>query len=247
MSEGFAIEQPIPESAEASSGDGGARPYARGSLASALALARASPNKGVCKSFEGRCGRSVRTGFACITHLHLGERCAKLRSAGFNNPFVLTPDLVMTVMGVMKAANYRSAKAYLEVAKRLHIECGGFWSAGLHLAYKQAKSVHRTGPASPGRSALVASWWFLREIEARHAQVSHIILDFDRLKADWKLPNSKTDHLALGTNRSHCCSCMTTARNVCPFHALVDQVDMAESFPGNSQKWLLPHFLRRKI
>ena len=264
LSEGFAIEQPIPKLAEASSGYSGARPYARGSLASALALARASPKACARALREDVDAPSARASIA--SRISTWESIA--RSAGFSNPFLLTPDLVMTVMGVMKAANYRSAKAYLEVAKRLHIERGGFWSAGLHLAYRQAKrscdrnlgpghqaqplalsllasfpngqSVHRTGPASPGRSALVASWWFLREIEARHARVSHITIDFDSLKADWKLPNSKTDHLALGTIRSHCCSCMTTARDVCPFHALVDQVGMAESLPENSQKWLFP-------
>ena len=135
LSEGFAIEQPIPESAEASTGYDGARPYARGSLASALALARVSPKACAAALREDVDAPSARASIA--SRVSTWERIA--RAAGFSEPFLLTPDLVATVMGVMKAANYRSAKAYLEVAKRLHIERGGIWSASLHLAYKQAK------------------------------------------------------------------------------------------------------------
>ena len=262
--EGFAIEQPIPESAEASTGYDGARPYARGSLASAIALARVSPKACAMALREDVDAPSARASIA--SRISTWERIA--RAAGFSEPFLLTPGLVATVMGVMKAANYRSAKAYLEVAKRLHIERGGVWSACLHLAYKQAKrscdrnlgpghqaqaldlsllaafprdqSVHKTGPASPGRSTLVASWWLLREIEARHAKVSHVVFDYEVKKADWKLPNSKTDHLALGTIRSHCCSCETTLKSVCPYHALLDQVEMASKMHGNVAQWIFP-------
>ena len=47
---------------------------------------------------------------------------ARLASqAGFSNPFQLTPELVFTVMGVLKAAEYRSAINCLEAAKRRHV------------------------------------------------------------------------------------------------------------------------------
>ena len=52
--------------------------------------------------------------------------------------------------------------------------------------------------------------------------------------------NSKTDHLALGTIRSHCCSCDTTPKPVCPFHALLEQVEMASKLLGNSSQWIFP-------
>ena len=46
------------------------------------------------------------------------------RDAGFQDPFRLTPNLVFTVVGVLKQAGYRSAVNYLEAAKRVHIESG---------------------------------------------------------------------------------------------------------------------------
>lgn len=82
--------------------------------------------------------------------------------------------------------------------------------------------------------------WLLREIEARHAKVCHVVCNHEAKQADWKLPNSKTNHLTLGTIRSHCCSCDTTPKSVCPFDALLEQVEMASKLLGNSSQWIFP-------
>ena len=57
------------------------------------------------------------------------------------------------------------------------------------------------GPVAPGRSCLLASWWLLREIEASHSKVFHVSIDWSRKKAELKLPNSKTDLLALARSK----------------------------------------------
>ncbi len=45
-------------------------------------------------------------------------------AAGFAGPFSLTPLLVRTVMGALKAACFRSAEGYLSVAKQEHVARG---------------------------------------------------------------------------------------------------------------------------
>ena len=58
------------------------------------------------------------------------------KDAGFQDPFSLTPNLVFTVVGVLKQAGYRSAANYLEAAKRVHIERGHAFSIQLKQACK---------------------------------------------------------------------------------------------------------------
>ena len=155
----------------------------------------------------------------------------KISFTSMSNPFELTPNLVYTVVGVLKAADYRSAANYLEAAKRRHVQAGHPWTDQLRQACKMAiRSAKRDlgpskqaepiqlavmaslrvreasdveGPLAPGRACLLASWWFLREIEASHAKMSHVRVDWSKKQVDLQLPNSKTDQLALGTSRSH--------------------------------------------
>jgi len=119
--------------------------------------------------------------------------------AGFPDPFSLTPNLVFTVVGVLKRAGYRSAANYLEAAKRAHIEQGHAFSIQLkhacRLATIEAPNVILAlpnrrrlsvsmqwliscsgSPCHPGRACLVSAWWLLREIEASHARTRHVVL-----------------------------------------------------------------------
>ena len=119
-------------------------------------------------------------------------------------------------MGAFKAANYRSAEQYLEVAKAIHIARGGEWTAQLaqarrlairsckrHLGSpKQAgglvllelgKLVHLAEPlAEEGPTwTLLISWWLLREIEASNTRRSHISINTQDTKVTWRLPSSR--------------------------------------------------------
>lgn len=159
-------------------------------------------------------------------------------------------------MGILKAAEYRSAANYLEAAKRKHIESGLALTDKLRQACRMAiRSAKRDlgppkqaepiplasmaavrvreafgtdGPMAPGRSCLLAAWWLLREIEASHCKVSHVSLDWSKKRADLKLPNSKTDLMALGTSRAHSCSCAVSEEHQCPFHMIAAQVAFAD-------------------
>ena len=128
-------------------------------------------------------------------------------------------------MGVLKAAQYRSAANYLEAAKKVHVERGHPWTAQLKQACRQAvrsvlrdigpakqaqpipleamakfsvESINEAGaPLFPGRSCLIASWWLLREIEASHIKLSHVKIDNNLKEASLSSPNSKNDLAAL--------------------------------------------------
>ena len=75
------------------------------------------------------------------------------------------------------------------------------------LATVRVRDVRHRRSGTSNTSCLLASWWLLREIEASHAVISHITFDWSVKKVDLKLPNSKSDLLALGTSRVHTCSC----------------------------------------
>ena len=172
------------------------------------------------------------------------------------------------MVGVLKQAGYRSAVNYLEAAKRVHIESGLPFSIQLKHACrtasrsakrdlgssKQAEALSlfamasfegngppiKGGPANPGQACLISAWWLLREIEASHAKVSHVLVNRDSHVVSLKLPNSKTDFMALGTSRSHSCCCQLGASKMCPYHALLRQVDYAKNLGGNFEGWLFP-------
>ena len=187
--------------------------------------------------------------------------------------FPLTVEAIYKVSGVLKASGYRSVANYLDAAKGEHLDLGFPWTTVLARAYKRAiRSAKRNlGPAKqaqpiplvslaafkvqvseppgtpmfPGRSCLLASWWLLREIEASHAKLSHVKLHVSSMEAVFTLPNSKTDFQALGTTRSHSCSCSSTGSDLCPFHQMVHQVNWASAMAENEGRWLYSNNNRR--
>ena len=107
-------------------------------------------------------------------------------------------------------------------------------------AIKVREALDPEGPMGPGRSALLASWWLLREVEASHARVTHVAFDWSKKEVSLKLPNSKTDHMVVGTSRSHSCSCQVSAQEMCPYHAMMAHVAFAKAIGTNSSGWLFP-------
>ena len=189
-------------------------------------------------------------------------------AAGFTEPFRLDPEMVFAVTGVLKSAQYRSAANYLSAAKRAHIEAGHPWGAQLDLCFRQAVRAARRnlgpsqfaeaipflamvsitdaepfcpgGPRHPGRACLIASWWLLREVEASNAQIGHLEFDESRSLVSLRLPNSKTDPQALGTERSHACSCHRARAELCPYHLVCAHVRDVQAHFGRRCTWLFP-------
>ena len=101
-------------------------------------------------------------------------------------------------------------------------------------ASRQAWAPH--GPMSPRNAVVAGSWFLMREAELSMALASSITLSRagGSLKVTWHLPASKTDPQALGTSRSHGCSCPSAgpASVSCPVHVLWDQLlFLQRSFP----------------
>ena len=266
LSEGFAMgpraeSEPMPSLHEAYSGP---KAYSRGSMDKALRLAKHSKEECVAALLAEVDAQSSRATLRSLQSTW--ERLAA--QAGFSNSAELTPNLVFTVVGVLKAADYRSAANYLEAAKRRHIQAGFPMTDQLRQACKMAirssrrdlgpskqaepiklavmanfrvkEAADPEGPLAPGRACLLASWWLLREIEASHARMDHVSVDWSKKQVDWQLPNSKTDPMALGTSRSHTCSCSASSEVLCPFHAMAAQLAFAATSPGNASRWLFP-------
>ena len=163
----------------------GPRPYTRGSLGEARRLARSSAEacaEALVTEADAPSSRS-----SLNSQLKTWDQVA--RDAGFQDPFRLTPNLVFTVVGVLKQAGYRSAVNYLEAAKRVHIESGLPFSIQLkHACRTASRSAKRDlgsskqaealslfamasfkgtgppimgGPANPGQACLISAWWLL--------------------------------------------------------------------------------------
>ena len=112
----------------------GHRPYGRGELSRALKLARSSANS--CAEILLTEAEAASSRASNRSLLNTWSKVA--RECGFLEPFDLTPELIYQVMGVLKAAQYRSAANYLEAAKKVHVENGNLWSDQLKQASRKA-------------------------------------------------------------------------------------------------------------
>ena len=255
LREGPVLTQGCVTGGAASSRPDGAEPapYTRGSAALAFQLAKEHPDR--CRDELVHSAFAPTSKGPIASRRKLWDRVAS--TAGFQNTFLLTCELIFTVMGALKLAGYRSAELYLDAAKSRHISLGYPWSDQLQLAARHAiRSCRRGigparqaqglpllrlgevcleeplvpgGPKWPGRSTILVSWWLLREIEAHHSLVSHISVDQDALKITWRLPSSKTDWRAIGAERAHRCACDFVSTKVCPFHCMLEHLKCLSS------------------
>ena len=183
------------------------------------------------------------------------------RAAGFTEPFTPDPDLLYTVCAALWKAHYRSLDSYIAVAKQEMIMLHGNLSDTFLLHIKRvnraaargkgpakqacelpfgrflefadrAAPLSPGGPAYPGRVAVIASWWMLREIELMNVSLDCVTLQDEEAKL--LLPVSKTDYTGKGTSRSLCCTCSSTAFGLCPFHTLQEQHRWASSLASAS-------------
>ena len=148
----------------------------------------------------------------------------------------LTVDAITRVASLFKGGGYRSYENYNQAAKNRHIEDGHAWTQLLEYTNKWVtRSVLRGigparqscpfkfvrlcrltraaapmvvgGPQMPVHMAILSSLFLLREIEAITANLSAWTFDHEEVELSWRLPSSKTDHMALGTSRTWPCLC----------------------------------------
>ena len=182
-------------------------------------------------------------------------------AAGYADPFVPDPDLLYAVCAALWKAQYRSLDSYIAVAKQemillhgnisdtyaIHIKRVSRAAARGRGPAKQATDLPFSrfqelenisdpltpgGPGFPGRVAVIASWWMLREIELMNITLDCVLCEADTAKL--LLPISKTDTTGKGTSRLLCCTCASTPPSLCPFHVFREQAGWASSLPGAS-------------
>ena len=246
--------------------------YARGSRATALALASDAIARQVCKEAIIGASYSTNAQETRTAKLSLWDDIvsrARLDVARF------TPTLIFTVMGILKKAGYRSSEQYLSVARQRFIEEGGLVDQKLELACNRANrgAKRGRGPSKqaqplpmerfselppgaapyvakgychPRRALTVGSWWLLREIELSHVLSVHVRVissEGSPNQVELHLPVSKTDASAAGCFRTHQCSCDGQCRDTCPVCAVIDQLTwLQEEFPRLHAQGLLPLF-----
>ena len=154
---------------------------------------------------------------------------------GVHDPYSLTPDLVLSVAGVLRRAGYRSAMSYVDQAYVTFKELGGSPSYAIERAITKAKiAINRGigpakqaaalppdlvaelqdspdpwspgGPCFPRRSLICATWWLAREIESGNAVIHDVTFPAAN-EVRWNLPASKADPKVLGAARSHFSAC----------------------------------------
>ena len=154
--------------------------------------------------------------------------------AGFTQ-LQLTAEHVVVVAAILKSAGYRSAFAYVSVAKHRHIDSAFPWTEQLVQTYRNVKRaclrdigppsraapflldfcqklpessqpLIEKGPVAPRALCVVSVWWLLREIEASHAKLADISFIEPRT-VRFTLPKSKVDLQSKGTFRDLVCVC----------------------------------------
>ena len=163
---------------------------------------------------------------------------ALARAAGFASPFHLTPDLVATVVGALKAASFRSAAEYLYIARQEHIARYDGLPQSMSLLIRQYsrsarrglgaarhtdplplerfKELDNGGPWTPNGcltpKAMLSfgSHFLLREIELANVLTENIAISMNNGKKEIavQLPVSKTDYKAVGITRRLFCCCL---------------------------------------
>ena len=158
-----------------------------------------------------------------------------MKEAGFHDPFLTTPDSIITGAATLRAAGFRSTMAYVDIAVQEFIRRGGTRSQQIDLAIRDTRRAcargqgapkHaeafpvaripelpgsrtpwvRNGPMWPRRTLTCGVWWLTREIELSNA----VLGDISRPDPDsvrWNFPASKSDPRALGMARKHKCAC----------------------------------------
>ena len=88
----------------------------------------------------------------------------------------------------------------------------------------ETEPISANGPLGPVDFVVFGTFFMMREIEIACSKVAHVDLDHDALEVTMRLPVSKNDPTAVGTQRTWGCLC-THKSKVCPYHAVGRQLD----------------------
>ena len=164
----------------------------------------------------------------------------------------LTTRTLVMIGSLFKAGGYRSYPNYVSIMKTKHIEDGHEWGQLIqHTSAWVTRSVMRgigpdrqscsfdvpklcalprgpapltdLGPCNPYRLAILATLFLLREVEVTTARVSAWKISTADKELTWHLPGSKTDHMALGVERTLPCFCGLEALP-CPYHLALEHL-----------------------
>ena len=182
----------------------------------------------------------------------------------------LTVRCLVMIGALFKAGGYRSYPNYVSIIRGLHVEAGYDWGLLLqHTSAWVTRSVLRgigparqsccfdlarllelprsqsplvaAGPCNPYHMAILSVMFLLREVEASTSRVSSWKLSAVSMEITWRLPSSKSDHLALGVRRTLPCFCGADVVP-CPYHLAVEHLDWLRSsrFDDDSNAPLFP-------
>jgi hypothetical protein len=206
--------------------------YARGSADAALAVAGDSAARSRAVDVSQDLAYAATSKAARAAKLVLWDRLvarANLQQGAF------TAEHMLTVVSCLRAAKFRSAISYLDVAKQRFVESGGVWTDELNLVRSRLIRACKRGLGPPSRAApfplwaclnqvveeepltakgplrslavcIISCWWLLREIEAAAVNCADV-KDTAPAAVSIFLSASKSDPDAKGVSRELVCAC----------------------------------------
>jgi hypothetical protein len=181
-----------------------------------------------------------------------------LEAGGFHGE-ELAEGALWTLAAGLKQGHYRTAKAYLLLAKQMHVRAKHPWSDVLQDVLQQCvRSVERGlgpsrsaadfrledvgafscrdepvvsgGPIAPRDAVVVASLWMMRGLEAASVLAEQVQLDSEKLCATIELGPTKMNPTGRDCPRSLVCGCASAGSAMCPYHSLQRLLQARERF-----------------
>ena len=176
----------------------------------------------VCAMFRAGGYRSVENYLSKIKDLHIGE--------GFDWSMCLERAFRKSKRAVNRGIGPARQSAALDLE-----------AAFKALDNRSCAPVCDRGPMGLRNLIVVGCFWMLRELEISCAKIGHLEVDLAHSWVDWTLPASKTDVMALGKVRRWECVCSGDFTIPCPFHAVVNQLEILRfSHGGEGSSPLFP-------
>ena len=167
----------------------------------------------VCAMFRAGGYRSVENYLSRIKDLHVEE--------GF--------DWSMSLERAFRKSKRAVNRGIGSARQSAALDLGAAFKA---LENRSSAPVCNRGPVGLRNLLVVGCFWMLRELEISCAKVCHLEVDAIHFWVDWTLPASKTDVRALGKVRRWECVCSGDFTRPCPFHAIVNQLEILRSSHG---------------
>ena len=177
----------------------------------------------VCAMFRAGGHRSVENYLSRIKDLHIGE--------GFDWSMCLERAFRKSKRAVNRGIGPARQSAALDLE-----------AAFKALDDRTCAPVCDRGPVGLRNLIVIGCFWMLRELEISCAKVCLLEVDLVHSWVDWTLPVSETDVRALGKVRRWECVCSGDLTRPCPFHAIVNQLEIFRLSHGGELSGSSPLF-----